>query len=131
MPRDVEITDQLLNALAMVESQNNPQAVGDRGLRYPAYGAYQMRQPAFEDVRRLRPQDASGIEQLSSILGQPDRQRQLARAYLGILDQNYGLDSLEDILAAYNAGIGTVRKKRVPSATHDYVQRILQLLNQP
>ena len=47
MPRDIEITDQLLNALAMVESQNNPQAVGDRGLRYPAYGAYQMRQPAF------------------------------------------------------------------------------------
>ena len=129
MPRDL-VTDDLLTALANVESQNNPHAIGDRGLRYPAYGAYQMRQPAFADVQRLRPQDTQGITDLASILGQPDRQRQLARAYLSILQQNYGLQRLEDVLAAYNAGPTAVRKKRIPPSTQAYVHRVLQLLQQ-
>ena len=37
-------------ALAMIESSNNPNAIGDLNTRYPAYGLYQIRQPYLSDV---------------------------------------------------------------------------------
>ena len=42
-----------LTALAMVESGNDPTAVGDRNLRNKAYGIYQIRQPYLDDVNRI------------------------------------------------------------------------------
>ncbi len=36
--------------LAAVESGNNPNKVGDKHLRHPAYGIYQIRQPMLDDV---------------------------------------------------------------------------------
>jgi len=42
-----------LAAIALVESGNNPDAVGDRHLRNKAYGSYQIRQPYLTDVNRV------------------------------------------------------------------------------
>ena len=117
------ITDPLLDALAMQESQNDPEAVGDKGLRYPAYGAYQMRQPAFRDVQRLRPQTLpEDVTTASQLLGQPDLQRSVARAYLDILEQEYQMRTLEQLLGAYNAGVGRVKKGYLPTAYIEGVQ---------
>jgi len=42
-----------LCVLAMVESGNNPNAVGDLKLRNKAYGLYQIRKPYLDDVNRI------------------------------------------------------------------------------
>lgn len=125
------ITDELLDALAQRESRNDPYAVGDKELKHPAYGAYQMRQPAFLDVQSFRPEATEGITDLSAILGQPDQQRTLARAYLEMLNQRYGFKTIEDVLAGYNAGPTAVRKKKVPTATQAYVAEILKMMETP
>ena len=44
-------TPQMLQAVAFVESTNNPQAIGDSGL---ARGMYQMHKPAWEQVSASR-----------------------------------------------------------------------------
>ena len=42
----------LLQAIAMVESGGNDEAIGDRHLRQKAYGAYQIRQPVCDDYNQ-------------------------------------------------------------------------------
>ena len=116
------ITEELLNAIAHVESENNPSAIGDRGMRYPAYGAFQMRRPAYLDVIRLRP----GLKQtpFEALQGNADLQRQFARTYLEILASDYGLSDLDRLLAGYNAGPTAVRQGRIPVSTHSYVRKV-------
>lgn len=104
----------LLDAIAQTESGNNPQAIGDRGLKNPAYGAYQMRRPAYDDVMRTRPD----LRQISFEQMQRDAQaqRQLAEGYLRMLNGTYGLQDVDAILSGYNAGPGAARKGvRVPA----------------
>jgi len=43
----------LLAAIAMVESGNDPNAVGDKHLKNQAYGRYQIRKPYLDDVNRV------------------------------------------------------------------------------
>lgn len=43
----------LIHALITVESQGNDNAVGDRSLKYHAYGCLQIRQPYITDVNRV------------------------------------------------------------------------------
>lgn len=113
------VTDELLGALAQVESGNDSFAVGDHGLANPAYGAYQMRLPAYQDVVQAYPQ-FSDIP-LERILGNLPRQRELADAYLSLLNTRYGMTTLEQLIGAYNAGPGNIRRGRIPSA---YIQKV-------
>ena len=116
------ITDELLDALAMVESGNNPRAIGDTKLQNYAVGAFQMRRPAFEDVQRLRPQYRKRwFEELTD---DPAFQREMARNYLEVLNQNYGFSTLEDILSGYNAGPTATRRGKIPASTQDYINRV-------
>lgn len=50
---DTETEDRFFKALASIESNNNPNAVGDMHLAHHAYGIYQIRQPAVDDVNRV------------------------------------------------------------------------------
>lgn len=97
----------LLNAIAQVESGNNPQAIGDQDLKYPAYGAYQMRYPAYQDVVRLNP--LLRETPFEALQGDAELQRTFAEAYLVALRDNYGLQTQDEIVAGYNAG-PSVRK---------------------
>lgn len=125
MPDDIE---SILNGIKYAESrgQKDPsRAMGDNGMKHPAFGAYQMRGPAFEDVKRLRPDAAKGIESLEQILGNEPLQRQLAAAYMEILMQDYGLSDTHRAIMAYNGGVGNVKKGNITPAMKDYLNTVL------
>lgn len=118
------VTEELLDAIAQVESGNNPKARGDLGLRHPAMGAFQMRQPAYQDVQRFYPQEFGQVP-FERAMAQPTLQRQAARRYLEALQQRYGLKGLEAVIAGYNAG-PSVRTKGIRNP--DYVRKVKQRL---
>ncbi len=43
----------LVDALIQVESEGDDNAIGDKGLWYPAYGCLQIRHPYVKDVNRV------------------------------------------------------------------------------
>lgn len=47
-------SDQLIAALTQVESGGDDNAIGDKHLAQKAYGCLQIRQPAVDDVNRLK-----------------------------------------------------------------------------
>lgn len=51
LPPDMP-NDQLIQVVEQIESQGDVNAIGDKGLKYPAYGPLQIRQPAVDDVNR-------------------------------------------------------------------------------
>lgn len=55
----LNLTDEkaFFRSIAKVESEGANSAVGDRHLRYRAYGAYQIRYPYLKDVNRLAARD--------------------------------------------------------------------------
>lgn len=60
----------LIDALLIVESRGDDNAVGDKTLKYPAYGALQIRQPLVDDVNKIfktsyKSQDCLGNRKLS------------------------------------------------------------------
>jgi len=66
--KKVKIT--LIDALVKVESSGNDNAVGDKTLKHPAYGALQIRQPLVDDVNRVfkttyKSKDCLGNRELS------------------------------------------------------------------
>lgn len=122
------ITQRLLEAIAEVESRNNPNAIGDVGLQFPAVGAFQMRRPAFEDVLRLRPEFRN--RKFEQLIGNRDLQMEMAMAYLQLLNRHYGLNTIDNLLAGYNAGPTAVRRGRIPVSTRSYIERVKALLGE-
>lgn len=94
------ISDQLLDALAIRESNNDPNAIGDNG---KAIGAFQMQPIAYQEVQEFFPERFSSIpyEQLrtDSVL-----QREAAKAYLDVGEQKYGITDLDRLISFYNDG---------------------------
>ncbi len=45
-------TKSLVDAIIMVESSGNDNVIGDKKLKYPAYGPMQIRQPVCDDVNK-------------------------------------------------------------------------------
>ena len=121
MPNDL-ISEELLDAIAMVESHNNPRAVGDKALKQKAYGAYQMRQPAFDDVRQRHKQYAN--TRLEDILGDAKTQRELARLYLNVLANDYGLSTFEKAVMGYNAGPTAIQRGEVTPKALRYLGKV-------
>lgn len=107
--------DRLLDAIALVESNNQAAAIGDGG---QAVGAYQIRPIFLRDVNRIL-----GCERYKL----PDRfdpakSRQMARVYLG----HYGKGkTLIEMARQYNGGPRGHLKK----ATTGYAAKILAVLN--
>jgi hypothetical protein len=92
-------TERMIIALAIVESGNNPAAIGDQG---KATGAWQMWESARIDARRYRPSAKTDIE--------------LAGAYLDLLESRLITTlkrppSLQELYAAYNLGFTGFRRR--------------------
>ena len=105
----------LLDVLACVESNNNPDAVGDRGR---ALGAYQIHQAYWEDGTRLL-----GVSWPYRAALDPDKARCVVRAYV----LHYGADrGLVDMARIHNGGPSGYRRR----STLSYAQRVNQLLIQ-
>lgn len=119
------ITEQLVDAIAQAESNNDPAAVGDRHLKGQAHGAFQMRQIAYKDVQRIYPKEFGKIP-YAQLKTDPSLQRRAARRYLDALEQTYGAVDLDHVIAAYNAGPSAATGE-IPNP--DYVQKVKRYLN--
>ena len=105
----------LLDVLACVESNNDPNAVGDRGR---ALGVYQIHRAYWEDGTRLL-----GVKWPYREAFNPERARCVVRAYL----QHHGANkTFSDIARIHNGGPSGHRKR----STLCYAQRVSQLLAQ-
>jgi hypothetical protein len=92
-------SERMIIALAIVESGNNPAAIGDQG---KATGAWQMWESARIDAKRYRPSAKTDIE--------------LAGAYLDLLESRLITTlkrppSLQELYAAYNLGFTGFRRR--------------------
>ena len=72
-----------MRALSKLESNNNPKAIGDKHLKNHAYGLYQMRQPAVDDVNRCFKTTYKAEDMLNPVIA-----RDAAQKYLTLLS-NY------------------------------------------
>lgn len=91
-----------------------------------AYGAYQMRAPAFKDVMAKRPKALMGlkIDSVDDILGNEELQRSLAGAYLDILMHDYGMGTRDRTAAAYNTGAGFIKKHGITGKARSYLNTV-------
>src|SRR3990167_4267236 len=112
------ITEELLDALAQEESRGR-MVGGDRHLTNKAYRTFQIRLPAYQDVVQRRPKYADiPFEQVQT---NPETNRTFAQAYLDVLQRDYGMNTIDQLLAAYNAGPTAVRQQRIPDSTLRYI----------
>lgn len=105
--------DRLLDAIAIVESNGNPHAVGDGGR---ALGAYQIHRAYWKDGTKFL-----GVTWSYEQAKDPDKAREVVRAYL----LHYGKDKgLLDKARIHNGGPRGYRK----DATLSYARRIAEIL---
>jgi len=126
---DYSITEDLLNAIAFVESSNNPQAVNERT---GARGLFQFRPIAWKDVQENN-KDLAEYE-YREFVHDPLVSRKFAKALLELNRKRLGKDaSLSELLGSYNWGIGNVKKKgmdKAPLETRQYIDKITTILAQ-
>jgi soluble lytic murein transglycosylase-like protein len=107
--------DQLLDAIALVESRSNPKAVGDSGR---ALGLYQIHRRYWIDGTRIL-----GVGWSYDEAGDPAKAREVVRAYL----MHYGQGrSLLEKARIHNGGPRGYRKK----ATLAYARKIARVLQE-
>ncbi|MCX5657378.1 MAG: lytic transglycosylase domain-containing protein [Candidatus Omnitrophica bacterium] len=123
----------LLPALISAESLNNPLAVSSSGAR----GLTQIKPVAWNDLVRVYPEIYGNLVYERDIF-KPTIARQAGADYLRIVLgylQFYGMSAIVDnILAAYNGGIGNLRDHGLENAseeTVDYIRKIKRLLFNP
>jgi len=108
-----EHLDLLLDAIARVESRNDPNAVGDSG---GAVGIYQIHRPYWEDGTRIL-----GVEWKYDDATDPCKAREVVRAYLRYYGRGKGLI---DMARIHNGGPRGDQKQ----ATRAYARRIEAVL---
>ena len=108
-------TTDLLDAIAAVESNGNPDAIGDRGR---AMGVYQIHKLYWEDGTRIL-----GVDWSYQEAKDPTKARQVVRAYL----LHYGRGkSLLDKARIHNGGPRGYRKQ----ATISYARKVARVMEQ-
>jgi hypothetical protein len=115
-----------LYAIAVLESGLDPGAINKRT---QAYGMYQIRQPCLEDYNRKNKAKWTLEDMLT-----PSIAREVADWYLNKeiprLLRHYKQDTIDNRLAAYNWGIGNMRKgKALPKETVNYIRKYKELTN--
>lgn len=105
--------DRLLDAIAEIESGNDPRAIGDKG---KALGTYQIHRSYWKDGTRIL-----GVDWDYGLAFDPEKARIVVRAYL----EHYGEGrSLFNMARIHNGGPRGHRKK----ATLEYGRKVLKLL---
>ncbi|HOV76799.1 MAG TPA: transglycosylase SLT domain-containing protein [Sedimentisphaerales bacterium] len=105
--------ERLLDAIAEVESRNDPNAVGDQGR---AIGAYQIHRRYWQDGTRIL-----GMDWPYQDAWDPWRARQVVRAYLCYYGRGKGL---LDMARIHNGGPRGHEKE----ATQEYARKIEAIL---
>lgn len=85
-----------MSALSKLESNNKPNAVGDKHLANHAYGLYQMRLPAITDVNRAFHTDYVPEDMIN-----PSVAREAAQMYLYLLGKNWKKKHPNKVLTPY------------------------------
>jgi len=112
--------DDLLDAIAWVESKNNPSAIGDNGA---AIGAYQIHKICVDDVNRILGRQAFVYEDRYN----PEKSREMVVFYLGhyATEQRIGrLPTFKDMARIHNGGPNGWKKK----STEKYWRKIEEAL---
>ena len=117
------VNDELLNAIGQVESQHNPNAIGDDG---KSVGAYQMQPIAYQDVQEFFPKRFGQIP-YEHLRTDPALQREAAKAYLHVGEQKYGITDLDRLISFYNAG----PKARNSITNPDYINKVKGAMGKP
>ncbi len=111
---DDDLMDRLLDAIARVESRDNPEAMGDHGR---AMGVYQIHRPYWIEGTRIL-----GVDWAYDDARDPEKARQVVRAYLC----HYGRGrSLLDLARIHNGGPKGYEK----AATLAYARKIARALD--
>ncbi len=122
---------EMLSALIDTESSNDPNAFNEKS---GARGLTQLRQIAWDDLVEHFPERYAGLD-FKRDMFKPEIAIQAGRDYITIIRRylrNYGMpETMDNILAAYNWGIGNLRKQgleNAPQQTKDYIEKIRHLL---
>jgi len=131
----VEINGKLIHAVAMVESGNNPRAVGDQG---KANGAFQMWKPAWTDCSRWLEKNGLKSTPYKRGVNDPNISHQYCKVYLSLLHRQLdkALDrdvTAADLYVAYNLGFTGYKRRgfdlrKVPTITQRGVAKLLKHL---
>lgn len=124
-----------MDAVALVESGNNPKALGDDG---KAYGAWQMHKAAMQDANEWLAKNGLPVQRQEDIKN-IEVQRMLAYAYFHLCKErlsSVGLDAdYGDIYLAFAMGFQGYKnhgfsKEAVPKRKKDDMNRVLNIYNQ-
>lgn len=119
----------LLSALIQIESAGNPLAFNKGS---GARGLTQITPIAWKDLEQKKPNIYGKLDYEKDIF-KPEVAKQAAKDYISIISgylKHFNLPvTTQNILWAYNAGIGKVRKNIMPQETQDYIKNITALLN--
>lgn len=132
-----EINGKLIHAVALVESNNNPRAVGDQG---KANGAFQMWKPAWQDCSRWLEKNGFKSTPYAKGVNDPNISHQYCKIYLSLLHRQLSRDmkrdvTAADLYAAYNLGFTGYKRRgfdlsRVPSTTQRAIAKLHKHLDE-
>ena len=108
--------------IAKKESNFDIDAIGDRHLRNKAYGAFQMRQPALDEVY-----NRYGVRFTESDMMDSTKAAQAAIMYMAIQRDFYGARNNTDIARMYNGGPTGVQKTSTLSYGNSVAQNQRQI----
>lgn len=123
--------EQLLDAIFELESSSgrNPKAYFPD--KFGSLGGYQMRESTFGDLQRIFPSKWGKVEFKKAMLDN-NTARMAASDYVNViqnfLSQRGVPPTADNLLAAYNAGMGNVVKKKVSPEGQLYAKRGLDIM---
>lgn len=100
-----EIDEYLIKAIAKVES-NETNVIGDKHLKNHAYGFFQLRQTAINEVNRIY--NLNKINLAEELINNVDAQVEYAVLFIKHLKDN--TKNEKEMISAYNIGLSNVKK---------------------
>lgn len=100
-----EIDEHLIKAIAKVES-NKTNVIGDKHLKNHAYGFFQLRQTAINEVNRIY--NLNKINLAEELINNVDAQVEYAVLFIKHLKDN--TKNEKEMISAYNIGLSNVKK---------------------
>ena len=124
-----EIDDDLVNAIAQVESSNNRLAYNERTR---CAGLLQISEIVLQEWNEDTEIDVEPRHYEKIDLFNEQISRQIGTWYLKRLRDRYGCPTLRDCLAAYNFGIDACRRvnfewERYPKSVRAYVDKVIRI----
>lgn len=100
-----DIDKYLIKAIAKVES-NETNVIGDKHLKNHAYGFFQLRQPAINEINRIY--NLNKINLAEELINNIDAQVEYTVLFIKFLKDN--TKNEKEMISAYNIGLSNVKK---------------------